>query len=1763
MGNTFTYFQKESENNLSTFKIPKVPTFEEISKKLSKDGVTKKKLEEIFEECCFMSIDFFFDKYKSSDLLKCLHQNQKVEWMFKCKQCSNDASGYICCKCFLNGNHIEEGHTFSLYESQINDFCDCGNEEILKKSGFCSTHAGVNEKSKKEVIDRLPFFIKKDVHIFFRYLFQYLQNLTTSILLEKNSASVEVIIGWLKGICSVSSILVHIIAEEFTSRQLEIGEDSKSRFKLNEHKPLPYKNEEESIQRLWESHHFLGYIFSKVAILDKFLPLLSLLIDNHSTFKVSVFEEYLKNFITIFTPRDRASSRIMQFLGIVYIENIKISLPFSTGYSRHNVIELILRSHKTIYVPLLLPFYQTSSSKDITKEVMLQTDVPAIPKLLKEPSVLRYFCSQSDKFKLLFEYARELHKFTSLQFVDPSISTTKFLLVQELNLIASVKNIVVTLDEMGDSKFHQEIIDSIAEKLVSAIGEIKKRPVFERCGIKLPHKDFFQKFTYAEIPVHFPLYRMLSTFLLMTKMDPSLLYTKYGLVEVDVIDMVHTIVLFRIFYITYDPTETLENCTDITMTNDLHILQVAVCLLGSKKFLYSFFNVVSSIEPTPSAFNEAFSILVSSLQIRATLVPTKKVIEFHLLQGLFSNIFFKTHFRSFDSVLMGINEHDICETYINGLAEPTGRALELKDQDNWKYYDPYYPHFSLTYRNAIQNGSKKRFKKYMESKKIPSESNPLPPILDDLPTELLGLTKIFNDQTLIEIIFCILADCLYPTFIGYDNSIELQPILKMIISNPQIILNDFFYLLVLSIKSFKEITLPILTKSEIDEIVNSVINFFDHEKLIKTQILINNSTDQNEKENLLIENQDKILDNLTDNKDETTTTTSIKEKENINGKEIDSLKEEEEKEEKEEKNTDKVKFEKVVKENEEIVVEEKEKQKLKEFGFNGKDNVIYNLLRVYNVEVNIGVKERLSVLDLLFKFWDLMTNQTQYLQLRASLLYIFSFLKEFDPIFQKVFDEHKVDLVHDVEHSNQDDLAHKKSMAEKRLKLLEQMKKQQQSFFDDLSDQEEEEEEEGEGKGKDNEKVDKKDDEKVDKKDDKNDDKKENENNENKDNENKDNENEDSENEKELNYKSNIDDGRNETTTTTTTTKVKIIEESEEVENIIKIEKVEEKEKHKHEHKHDHENEDEDEHSEFEPCVVCKLSEKAGRLFAIAYVDLSSVSHQNTKQSIDEIKMDKLNVGYNENYKKFLEKYYSILKQNSVKTIPTGEKPDSFSIYLFSRSVSTYVTSCGHNIHKRCFDNLIKGQPLDPYLTTAFKCPLCNRHSNITIVLGEPNETIQYRSYVEDLFKKLCYYDFVSLMNKDSMFSIDEYLWKFIIQNIETLELKSRKTTLYNDNDQQPAYFLMSEHDFQRELTTTARLHRVIAQVDFKQKVPHSELPIRNNGIFFSDAFIASSYSIWLCNFNPTQLFDIILDGLQYYIFKMVIHHCIKNNIMPTTGDENTNEYISNAFNLITNEFNRLFYGEKPLLDNDNTYREEFIDQLLPFVRKLYLLYIIISRANPKQPQPPQLTMEKLTNIDYCLSCFKFKGLLDMVNIVCSKKNFENTLNQFLRKDKMTTVISAIPQVFCSFPPPLKYNSLPKWIDLPTRFVDFMKDHLFAGHCSKCGALLKLVCLMCGHCSCETSTCRIDLFFHRPSCCTQYPLAFFHAIDRPFAKSFKLEQGFLKSQTPTFISIYLDQNGHKIASPSIHAKLSNKKLSKLYKCWIDCSNRRKYFIEKK
>ena len=87
--------------------------------------------------------DTFFDYLKSISIQNTATCGKLIEeggggW--KCKDCELQNSSLYCNDCFIKEKHL--GHDIYFYPSVGNGICDCGDNLVLKKEGFCDKHKG-------------------------------------------------------------------------------------------------------------------------------------------------------------------------------------------------------------------------------------------------------------------------------------------------------------------------------------------------------------------------------------------------------------------------------------------------------------------------------------------------------------------------------------------------------------------------------------------------------------------------------------------------------------------------------------------------------------------------------------------------------------------------------------------------------------------------------------------------------------------------------------------------------------------------------------------------------------------------------------------------------------------------------------------------------------------------------------------------------------------------------------------------------------------------------------------------------------------------------------------------------------------------------------------------------------------------------------------------------------------------------------------------------------------------------------------------------------------------------------------------------------------------------------------------------------------------------------------------------------------------------------------------------------------------------------
>ena len=87
-----------------------------------------------------------------------------------CDTCGLCPESCICLQCFLNGNH--EGHQVR-FRFGSNGNCDCGDDSLMKQSGFCSKHHGASEETIREAMSPDE---RKGYRFVFRILLKLMRN---------------------------------------------------------------------------------------------------------------------------------------------------------------------------------------------------------------------------------------------------------------------------------------------------------------------------------------------------------------------------------------------------------------------------------------------------------------------------------------------------------------------------------------------------------------------------------------------------------------------------------------------------------------------------------------------------------------------------------------------------------------------------------------------------------------------------------------------------------------------------------------------------------------------------------------------------------------------------------------------------------------------------------------------------------------------------------------------------------------------------------------------------------------------------------------------------------------------------------------------------------------------------------------------------------------------------------------------------------------------------------------------------------------------------------------------------------------------------------------------------------------------------------------------------------------------------------------------------------------------------------------------------
>ncbi|XP_068671556.1 E3 ubiquitin-protein ligase ubr3-like isoform X2 [Montipora foliosa] len=141
---------------------------------------------------------------------------------YRCRDCGISPCMSLCADCFHAGNH--EGHDFNMFKSQAGGACDCGDEDVMKKEGFCDHH-GAKELSVQSappaellamaqiVVPRLCLRLQKQ-----------LKEMDPFIIIDPVSddmSDAEVLVNFLVQLCDTNTMKT-IVAETLMRRIVDV-----------------------------------------------------------------------------------------------------------------------------------------------------------------------------------------------------------------------------------------------------------------------------------------------------------------------------------------------------------------------------------------------------------------------------------------------------------------------------------------------------------------------------------------------------------------------------------------------------------------------------------------------------------------------------------------------------------------------------------------------------------------------------------------------------------------------------------------------------------------------------------------------------------------------------------------------------------------------------------------------------------------------------------------------------------------------------------------------------------------------------------------------------------------------------------------------------------------------------------------------------------------------------------------------------------------------------------------------------------------------------------------------------------------------------------------------------------------------------------------------------------------------------------------------------------------------------------------------------
>eukprot|EP01133_Synstelium_polycarpum_P016688 gene16688-19839_t len=435
-------------------------------------------------------------------------------------------------------------------------------------------------------------------------------------------------------------------------------------------------------------------------------------------------------------------------------------------------------------------------------------------------------------------------------------------------------------------------------------------------------------------------------------------------------------------------------------------------------------------------------------------------------------------------------------------------------------------------------------------------------------------------------------------------------------------------------------------------------------------------------------------------------------------------------------------------------------------------------------------------------------------------------------------------------------------------------------------------------------------------------------------------------------------------------------------------------------------------------CIICMsvASSSSDPLYAIGNVSPSALLPHHQRQELERLSHP--NRSYVADYKEHIATIHNDVAQ-------AQDSPDDLRNKLpliFPYIHPTYVTSCHHYVHQLCLIGL------NPNYADGFKCALCSAPSNIImpirrIASAELSEPVR-RSFYQSLVN-------IDLRDMRTP-TVEKYLWKYVTQNIEVLELKSRRMTLYNGANDTP-YYTMSNAEFAKEMHTLSMLFQLVMSntMEFatQRDINQANCDItRAMDPFTSHAF----YTYLLHHASPptSNLYRTINDDFKRTVdtfYTQIIHHYLDSLNRPyevSIADIKNNPDSHNSLLIETNN-------------------------LMPFLRKMMIFTMLYNEFKPsylrrspsmspsssfaslvnmvEPPTSSSITIEQFSSFEFIMDSLDLEPIISFIHGIVVH---------------MAPTIFRNPLEIACYPPPLHpYDSVIKFIDLPDKYFDFLEKY--------------------------------------------------------------------------------------------------------------------------